>query len=132
MLRDLTPSHLFSKSTIVAYICALTLHLASGGVDNAFRPNLCGQDNWLIQRSSAADSDPIQCTTMQGSPFVYPRECTTFSPFERAVDKYAPLTEVAGSYESAVFKQAAVAERAVFKRFTFMNFTVCQFMPLNP
>ena len=131
MLRNFTSSYLFSKSAIVAYICALTLHPASGGVDNAFGPNLCGQDDWLVQCSSAADSDPIQCTIMQGSALVYPRECTAFSPFERAVDKYTPLAEVAGSYESAVFKQAAVAERAVFKRFTFMNFPICQFMPLN-
>ena len=132
MLRNFTSSYLFSKSAIVAYVCALTLHPASGGVDDTLWPYSGCENLRLVQRSSTADSNPIQCTIVKGSPFVYPRECTAFSPFERAVDKYTPLAEVAGSYESAVFKQAAVAERAVFKRFTFMNFTICQFALPTP
>ena len=132
MLRNFTPRHLFTKSAIVAYVCALTLHSASGGVNNAFRPNLCGHDNWLVQCSSAADSYPIQRTTVQRSTFIHPRECTAFGPHKCAVDEHAPFTEVAGCDKGAVFKQAAIAERAVFERFTLMNFTICQFISPNP
>lgn len=132
MIRNFTTRHLLSKSTIVAYVCALTLHPASGGVNNAFRPNLCGHDNWLVQCSTATNSYPVKRTTVQRSTFIHPRECTVFGPPKCAVDEHAPFTEVAGCDKGAVFKQTTIAERAVFECFTLMNFTVCQFISPNP
>lgn len=132
MLRNFTPRHLFTKSAIVAYVCALTLHSASGGVNNTFRPNLCGFNDRLVQCSSAADSYPVKRTVVQRCPFVHPREATPFSPHECAVNEHTPFAKITGCNDGTILKQTTIAERAVFERFTLMNFTICQFISPNP
>ena len=132
MLRNFTPRHLFTKSAIVAYVCALALHPASGGVNDTLWPYVSCENLRLVECSTAADSYPVKRTTVQRSTFIHPRECTAFGPHKCAVDEHAPFTEVAGCDKGAVFKQTTIAERAVFERFTLMNFTVCQFISPNP
>ena len=125
MLRNFTPSHLFSKSAIIAYVCAFTLHPASGGVNDALWPYGSCEDFRLVQCSTTTDSYPVKRTAVQRSTFGHVGKRPVFSPFKRAVDKYAPFAEVAGCDDGTIFKQTTIAERAVFERFAFVNFTIC-------
>ena len=133
-MRHFPISHLRTQLAILSiifHICCLAAYAACRGVYHAVRAETYAEDGRVVKRRGGFKFNPVESAVGEYSAVADVRVRPAFSPLERAVDENAALAEATVCYDSAAFKDAAIAEGLVFKSTTAKHLPICHSIPLR-
>ena len=133
-MRHFPISHLRTQLAILSvifHIRCLAVYAACRGVYHAVRTKTYAEDGRVIKRRGGFKFNPVKSAAGEHSAVADVRERPVLSPSERAVDENAALAEATVCYDSAAFKDAAIAEGLVFKSTTAKHLPICHSIPLR-